>query len=1138
MDIFTRVKSVIAICAFTVNAFSQSLGTGQPIPNRGCATPILPDQFENWLRGLSQPTQSRLNGGQIQSVFNIPVIVHIIHNNEPLNSSTATSGGNLNAAQVIDQINILNKDFNGLNSDTSLIPTTFKPVQGKFQFNFCLAVVNPTGGVLSEPGINRINRNTLGFTAPPYTTSYISNTIKPATIWNPARYLNIWVCSITGGILGYATFPNPGASGLQGLSAPYGGTTNDGVVILNSSFGSVGTAVNSSPYHKGRTATHEVGHWVGLRHVWGDGTCATDYCNDTPPAQNANYGCPTHPYKSGVCSGNTTGEMFMNYMDYTNDACMYMFSNDQKYRAQLIMINSSLRLSLLSSTVCTLPSTTNDIGIMYVNSPTYSQVITCSNSINPVIIVHNYGSNTITSATYTYNLNGTNTQTFSWSGSLSPGSSATITMPQVANLANGAQSYNVGVFAPNGGSDANMVNNTNNQLFTIASTFTLSPTGPSTVCSGNQATLTVSGGASGYTWYPGGTTGTIAVVTPSATSIYTVSGSLSTCVNSRTISVGVNVTPTVTVNSPSICAGNSAVLNATGACSYTWMPGNLTGPSVTVNPSGSTQFTVIGACSGCSSRQSGSVTVIPQPTLNLTTAPTGSLCVGGTATITATGATGYNWNTGASGSQLVVSPTTNTSYTVTGANGTCTSTATTIVPVGGTAFSINIAPSPATLCIGSTLTLTATGANTYSWTGGGTGNQLQVNPSSNTGYTVTGINGICSASAAVVASVVANPTVSLNAAPLTTICAGESVTLTATGANQYSWSNTASLSSTVVNPTVTTTFTVTGNSLGCRDSKMHTVVVGASTLGLSIISTADSICIGSSATITASGLSTYSWSTGSNMAAIVVSPSLTTTYTLDGASGPCPANAAITLTVKPASLVQVSIAPSATICAGTTATLSATGNYSIFNWSNGGSGSNIVIAPGASTNFSVQAGGSQNGCLGSSSLAVIVSPNPLSILTISNTTCIDSVCNGFVAAFSSGGITPYTYSIQGGNCNALPCNNLCAGFYKLVTTDSMGCKSYNFFSIECLPVNTTGFEELNSGGMRLTVFPNPARAEVTISCESQFSYSLFSTLGQVLRTGESGAGTVRVDIQTLAAGIYYVVAKAGNETVTRKLVVE
>ena len=204
-----------------------SLSAQTPTGGRSCGTPVLPQQYETWVNSL--PGQATNNGGPkggggttTQSIFNIPVIVHIIHNNENVNSNTATTGNNISALQVIDQINILNKDYNGVNADTTLIPAVFKPMFGKFQVNFCLAVVNPTGGVLAEPGIDRINRVAKGWNALPYSQTYIDATVKPNSIWDPNRYLNIWICPLSGGLLGYATFPNPGTSGLGGLTGTFG----------------------------------------------------------------------------------------------------------------------------------------------------------------------------------------------------------------------------------------------------------------------------------------------------------------------------------------------------------------------------------------------------------------------------------------------------------------------------------------------------------------------------------------------------------------------------------------------------------------------------------------------------------------------------------------------------------------------------------------------------------------------------------------------------------------------------------------------------------------------------------------------------------------------------------------------------
>jgi len=212
--------------------------------------------------------------------------------------------------------------------------------------------------ILAEPGIERINGNTRGWgnpgTATGWSRDFIDNTIKKTTIWDPNYYLNIWVVPYIGGlsstILGYATFP--GMTGLNGMPSGAGDPLNDGFVCRTSYFGNTGG---------GRTATHEIGHWLGLRHIWGDnGQCnADDFCNDTPkqyggtasPA-GCNYGCPTYPHNANLCDNNPNGDMYMNFMDYTNDNCMALFTNDQSARFQATMQFGDFRKNLKFSPGC------------------------------------------------------------------------------------------------------------------------------------------------------------------------------------------------------------------------------------------------------------------------------------------------------------------------------------------------------------------------------------------------------------------------------------------------------------------------------------------------------------------------------------------------------------------------------------------------------------------------------------------------------------------------------------------------------------------------------------------------------------------------------------------------------------------
>jgi PKD repeat protein len=389
---------------------------------RTCGTQTPGQEWDNWFNQKVAEFVAANNNqqGKLSSMpsYTIPVVVHVIHNGENVGT-----GSNISQTQVNSQITVLNADYAGTGFNVNNVPSAFSTLVADCQITFCLAQKDPNGNVLAEPGIHRVNRNTAGFTAPPYSnTSYIDNTIKPQTIWNPSNYLNMWVLNLGGGLLGYATFP--GGTGLTGLSG-FGTSSTDGVVMGYNYFGNTGNV--SAPYNKGRTATHEVGHWLGLRHIWGDSNCGNDFCTDTPTQQAANYGCPSYPNPS--C--NNTSDMHMNFMDYTDDACMYMFTPNQKTRVQTAMANGTYRsnLSNSSNTVCnstptaptsafTFPSGTHCTGSPYtftststgsptsyswVASPAAGVTISTATSQNPSITFTNPG-------TYSISLTVSNTQ--------------------------------------------------------------------------------------------------------------------------------------------------------------------------------------------------------------------------------------------------------------------------------------------------------------------------------------------------------------------------------------------------------------------------------------------------------------------------------------------------------------------------------------------------------------------------------------------------------------------------------------------------------------------------------------------------------------------------------------------------------
>jgi len=238
-----------------------------------------------------------------RQLITIPVVVHVVYK---------TAAENISDGQVKSQIVALNRDYGQKNADKSTIPAPWKGLAANPNIQFALAKKDPTGK--QTTGITR-TKTTRGSFGTGDSVKSKAGGGDPA--WPADRYLNLWACTLGGGLLGYAQFPG-------------GPARTDGVVILNTAFGTTGTV--QKPFDLGRTATHEVGHWLNLHHIWGDrNDCGgTDYVTDTPNAQLPNYGKPTFPHVS--CNNGPNGDMFMDYMDYVDDAAMVMFSAGQVVR--------------------------------------------------------------------------------------------------------------------------------------------------------------------------------------------------------------------------------------------------------------------------------------------------------------------------------------------------------------------------------------------------------------------------------------------------------------------------------------------------------------------------------------------------------------------------------------------------------------------------------------------------------------------------------------------------------------------------------------------------------------------------------------------------------------------------------------
>jgi hypothetical protein len=266
--------------------------------------------------------------------------------------------------------------------------------------NFCAAQVDPSGAPTN--GIVRVQTTKTSFG----TTDAVKFTAQGGSdAWDVTKYVNIWICDIGGGILGYAEFPGNAISNTWGLVLQYSSTGVGG----------------AAPYNLGRTGTHEFGHCFGLYHIWGDeAQCAQDDgITDTPQQKAENYGCPAFPQgtgsSTGCCNAADQSSMYMNYMDYTDDACMMMFTQGQAAE-MLAIINNPPYNVLKNSSACIPPVlTNNDVALTLLREP--GQKV-CSNTFSPKVIIKNFGANPLVSANINYQLDGGSLVTYSWTGNL------------------------------------------------------------------------------------------------------------------------------------------------------------------------------------------------------------------------------------------------------------------------------------------------------------------------------------------------------------------------------------------------------------------------------------------------------------------------------------------------------------------------------------------------------------------------------------------------------------------------------------------------------------------------------------------------------------------------------------------------
>ncbi len=412
----------------------RNCGTMQHLDRWAQANPkayqkFLQKQADNRAFAVANPIQNR-------ATIVIPVVVHVLYKN---------AAENLSDAQIQSQIAVLNEDYRRMNADSVNTPNAFRPVAGKIDVQFVLALRDPQGN--STNGIIRKATTTQVFSDVSENAKH--NNTGGSDAWDTQKYFNLWCCDLGQLLLGYAQFPGAGNA------------SEDGVVAHVDYFGRNGTA--QTPFELGRTATHEIGHWLGLTHIWGDATCGNDNIADTPTQETATDGCLAFPYVS--CSNAPNGDMFMNYMDYSNDGCMNMFTKGQAAVMNATLSNERVAIQTSNGAI---PVTLVATDASVINITTLNTTL-CGLTVQPAITFKNFGTTTITAAVLNYTVDGGAPISYTFSGQLASLAATVLTLPVSGNLSAGAHTVVVSIVTINGIADSNTATaNAQSQTVNIA----------------------------------------------------------------------------------------------------------------------------------------------------------------------------------------------------------------------------------------------------------------------------------------------------------------------------------------------------------------------------------------------------------------------------------------------------------------------------------------------------------------------------------------------------------------------------------------------------------------------------------------------------------------------------------------------
>jgi len=621
------------------------------------------------------------------------------------------------------------------------------------------------------------------------------------------------------------------------------------------------------------------------------------------------------------------------------------------------------------------------------------------------------------------------------------------------------------------------------------------------ICSGEDVTLVASGGSI-YSWNTGETESSI-TVSPIVTTTYTVTIYEGNNSVNKDVTITVNETPSVVASEDvSICFDEEVILTATGEGNFEWSTGE-TGPSITVSPTKTTTYSVT-ASNSCATDATDTVTVEVSEQIVLEVSEDISICSGQSVALTAMSNSPLVWSTGETDSNITVSPTSTTSYTVSSSNGDCSEEKVITVTVSN--LPSVIASEDVSICSGEEVELTASGEGDFLWSNGEVGSTITVSPLETTIYTVTATT-LCSTEATDTVTVEVSEQANLQLSDSDiTICSGEEITITATSNAPVVWSNGSTDSSITISPTSTTTYTVTSGNDNC--SEEQTVIVNVNDLSSAVASDDVSICYGEEVILTVEGIGAFTWSTGETESSITVSPTETTTYTVTSTTN-CSVDASDTVTVEVFPPINLEISENVSICSGESITLNATSNLPVL-WGDGSTDNSITVSPTITTTYTVSSG--DGDCVDEKAVTVTVSDAP-SVQASEDL----SICIGEVVVLQASGEGEFLWS-NGESGSTITVSPTSTTIYTVTATTSCPTAATDSVTVEVL-------EAIN-----LDVSEN-------VSICSGESVTLTST-SNVPVLWSDGSTSSSITVSPTNTTEYKVVASNGNCSVEKRVTVK